>query len=102
MRVKDEPICDRTKEAKRQSILVKEEPIDIEMQTSKYQIEVKVEEKFSAIEEFANKASFAFLNEETTSTTNDNNPITNQAKTSNSEPNKAQNSYKTNKLQNSK
>ena len=92
MRVKDEPICDRTKEAKIQSILVKEEPIDIEMQTSKYQVELKSEEKFSATEEFANKASITFLNEETTSTTSDNNPITNQAKTSNNEPNKAQNS----------
>ena len=78
----------------RQSILVKEEPIDNEIQTSKYQVEVKVEEKFSATEEFANKASIAFLNEETTS---DNNPINNQATTSDKTRKR-----KTNKLQKSK
>ena len=71
VRVKNEPICDSqsipdTKEAKRQSMKVKEEPIDNEMQKS--QVEVKAEEKFSATEEFANKASIAFLNEETFAT----------------------------------
>lgn len=99
VRVKDELICDsqsipETKEAKRQSKLVKKEPIDIEMQTSKYQVEVKSEEKYSATEKFANKSSIAFLNEETTATTSDNNSITNQT-TSNS---KTRN-RKTNKLQ---
>ena len=63
---------------------VKEEPKDGEIQTSKSQIEftseeeeIKEEEKFSAREEFANKISIASLNEETT----------NQAPTSNNEPN---------------
>ena len=54
---------------KRQSILVKEEPIDNQIQTFKPQIEVKAEEKFSETEEFANKISAAFLNEETTKAT---------------------------------
>ena len=56
---------------KRQSVLVnkvKEEPIDIEMQTSQ-EIVVKSEEKFSATQEFENKTSIAFLNEEETTTT---------------------------------
>lgn len=113
VRVKNEPICESqsipdTKEAKRQSILVIEEPIDIEMKTSKSQIEsnseeveIKTEEKFSATEEFANKDLIAFLNEETTARTSDNNPITNQATTSNSQPNKTRN-MKTNKLKNLK
>ena len=57
VRVKNEPIWDR------QSNKVKEEPIDIE---------VKAEEKFSSTEEFANKASIAFLNEETTQETTKN------------------------------
>ena len=39
------------------------------MQTSKSQVEVKVEKKFSATEEFVNKASIAFLNEEITQAT---------------------------------
>ena len=83
VRVKDEPICDsqsipETREVKRRSKLVKEEPIDIEIQTS--QVEVKVEEKFSSTEEFANanKTSIAFLNEETTHTTK---PSDNQTET---------------------
>ena len=59
VRVKDEPICDsqsisQTKIVKK----VKEEPIE--------EVEVKAEEKFSATEEFVNKISIAFLNEETT------------------------------------
>ena len=75
--VKNEPICyssqpiSETREAKRQSILVKEEPIDSKIALEEF--EVKTEEKFSATEEFANKASIqttsiAFLNEETTKT----------------------------------
>ena len=70
VRVKDEPICDslsisQTIAVKRQSNKVKEEPIDSEIETSsKSQVEVKVEEKFSETEEFANKASIAFLDEE--------------------------------------
>ena len=73
VRVKIEPISDsqsnsQTRGVKRQSIKVKEEPIDIEMQKAK-EIMVKVEEKFSATEEFANKISIAFLNEEITQAT---------------------------------
>ena len=70
VRVKNEPFCysqpiSETREAK-----VKEEPIDIEIETSKSQIDVKAEKKFSETEEFANKtsiqtASIAFLNEDT-------------------------------------
>ena len=56
VRLKNESICEcqsipDTKEAKRQSILVKEEP---------------------KTEEIANKASIAFLNEETTGTKSEN------------------------------
>ena len=66
----DMPIDDQPNKRKRQSIKVKVEPIDSEMETSKTQIEVKAEEKFSATEEFANKSSIhsvsiGFLNEET-------------------------------------
>ena len=96
VRVKDEPIYDSLSIAERkvQSIKVKEEPNDIEMQTSK--IEVKAEEKFSATEEFTNKSSIqttsiAFLNEETTEETN-------KATTSKTQ----QQNKKTNKLENSK
>ena len=86
VRVKNEPICESqsipdTKEAKSQSILV------------------KAEEKFSATEEFANKISIGFLNEETTAASSDNNPITNRATTR--KTNKTRNK-KTNRLQNSK
>ena len=42
-------------------------------------VEVKVEEKFSATEEFANKISIAFLNEET----NTNKPTTSNNKINN-------------------
>ena len=79
--VKNEPICDNQSisETSETNKKVKEERLDIEMQTtSKSQIEsiseeveVKAEEKFSSTEEFANKASIAFLNEETTTTTTD-------------------------------
>ena len=95
IRVKNEPICEsqsisQTNEAKSKSILVKDEPIDIEIKTSsKSQVEVKDEE------EFVNKTSIAL------ETTSDNNPITNQATTSNNQANKTQNK-KTNKLQKSK
>ena len=70
-------------------VRVKNEPIDIEMQTSKYQKEVNVkaeeEEKFSATEEFANKISIAFLSaEETTETSNDNHATTINNKTNKS------------------
>ena len=65
--VKNEPICDRISISHNiTSMKVKEEPIDNEIQTSKSLIEVKAEEKFSGTEEFANKASIAFLNEEPT------------------------------------
>ena len=111
VRVKNEPICYNqsiSQTIKATSKRAKEEPIDNEMQTPKSKIEsnseeveVKAEEKFSATEKFANKASIAFLNEETTATTSDNNPITNQATTSNSQPNKTRN-RKTNNLQKSK
>ena len=58
----DISVGDQPNKIKRQSILankVKEEP------KSKSHI-LKVEEKFSTTEEFANKTSIAFLNEETT------------------------------------
>ena len=81
---------------------IKKEPIDIEIQTSSFQIEsssedaeikAEKEEKFWAREEFANKISIVFLNEETTTTISDNNPtsITNQAKTSKNETNTPRN-----------
>ena len=104
VRVKDEPIFynQSISQTKKDTCKkVKKEPIENEMQTPKSQIEsnseeveVKAEEKFSATEEFANKTSIAFLNEETTS---DNNPINNQATTINKTRNR-----KTNKLQKSK
>ena len=64
VRVKNEPICYSQPISETR---VKEEPIDI---TSKSQIDVKAEKKFSETEEFANKtsiqtASIAFLNEDT-------------------------------------
>ena len=74
VKVKDETICytepiSQTKKAPK----VKEEPIDIEIKTSKSHIDsrseevkVKAEEKFSVTEELVNKASITFLNEETT------------------------------------
>ena len=72
---------DHSKKPKRHSIVakkVKEEPKDLEIEASK-EIEVKAEEKYSATEEFSNKTSIAFLNEEkatnqpTNSNTNTNN-----------------------------
>ena len=87
MRVKKEPICDNLSitdkrkassrnnqtKSKSQSMKVKEEPIDSEKSLIESMTE-EVEEKFSAREEFANKTSIAFLNEETTqnATTNTN------------------------------
>ena len=109
VRVKDEPISYNqsiSQTIKATSKKVKEEPIDNEMQTSQIEsnsemVEIKAEEKFSATEEFANKASIAFLNEETSATTSDNNPINNQATTSKSQQNKTR-KKKTNKLKKSK
>ena len=76
----DNPNNEQPNKRRRQSIVamrIKEEPIDIEMQTSKShiesrseeEVEIKAEEKFSATEEFINKTSIAFLNEETTTST---------------------------------
>ena len=88
--VKNEPICySQTIKANK----VKGVPMDIEIQTSKSQIKSK-SEKFSATEEFANKrsiqtASIAFLNEDATVTTSNNNnqiAITNQETTNNCQP----------------
>ena len=82
VRVKNEPICDSQSISDKREVLamkVKEEQIDIEMQTSKShiesrseEVELKAEEKFSASEEFTNKTSIqtvsiAFLNKETNS-----------------------------------
>jgi hypothetical protein len=63
----DISIDDQPNKRKRQSMKVKED------RKSKSHI-VKVEEKFSSTEEYANKTSIAFLNEETTleAATNDN------------------------------
>ena len=76
-----------------QAMKVKEEPKDIEMQTSKSHIEdVKAEEKFSETEEFINKISIAYLNEEPTqsTTSSDENNVnnTNKATTSKCQKNK--------------
>ena len=68
VRVKNEPICDSQSISQtKQENKVKEEPIDVEIQSSKPQIEVKaeLEEKYSAREEFTYKTSIAFLNEQT-------------------------------------
>ena len=86
VRVKNEPISysqsiSQTKEDK-----LKKEPKDNEIQTSKShikstseEVEIKAEEKFSAAEEFTNKISIAFINEETTqaTTSNDDNSTIN-------------------------
>ena len=59
--VKNEPIYDNQSISHTKiEMKVKEEPIDIEIETSKWE-EVKVEVK---TEEFTNKASIAFLDEE--------------------------------------
>ena len=72
VKVKNEPICyTQSISQNKQENKVKEEPIDQE-------VKAEEEEKFSATEEFVNKASIAFLNEETT----------NQATTSKSQTNK--------------
>ena len=70
VRVKIEPIWDsqtipETREAKRRFYKVKKEQIDNEIQTSKYEIEVKTEEMFSSSREEV--VSIGFLNEATTS-----------------------------------
>ena len=95
----DNPNNEQPNKRRRQSIVatrIKEEAIDIEIQTSKSQIEIKAEK-----EEFANKTSIqtvsiAFLSEETTVTS-----FNNQATTNNSEMNNPQ-KKETNKLENSK
>ena len=60
---------------------VKVKPIVNEMQTSK-EIGVKSEEKFTVTEKFADKISIDFLNDETTTKTTDNKPITSNNKNS--------------------
>ena len=72
----------------KKAIKVKEEPLDIG-------VKAEIEEKYSASEEFANKTSIAFLNEETTTSTED------TPTTSNSQSNKRQKKNK-NKLDYSK
>ena len=79
VRVKDEPISDNqsisetieaTSNNNQPKKGVKEKRIDIEIEKSK-EIVLKAEEeeeKFSTTEEFMNKASIAFLNEETKAT----------------------------------
>ena len=93
VRVKNEPICYSQSISKtKRAMKVKEEPKDIEMQTSKSHIEVKAEEKFSKTEEFINKISIAYLNEEPTqsTTSSDENNVknTNKATTSKCQKNK--------------
>ena len=82
--VKNEPIC--YSESTKKTMKVKQEPIELSEE-----VEVKVE-NFSATEEFTNKISIAFLNEEpiqATTSSNDNNTIsTNQETTSKSQGNK--------------
>ena len=96
VRVKNKPIFDsqsipQNKEAilsnslrnmtqSNKAIRIKEEPIDIEMQTSKShiesmskEVEIKTEQKFSEMQEFINKTSIAFLNEETTTSNSQSN-----------------------------
>jgi hypothetical protein len=72
----DISIYNQPNKRKRHSILVKKEPIDSEKSQILKEVEVKAEEeeKFSSREEFSNKTSIAFLNEETNleATTNDN------------------------------
>ena len=92
VKVKNEPICysqstSQTKEEKK----VKEETIHMSQE-----VEIKAEEKFSSTEEFTNKISIAFLNEETNTTPSYHTPTT-----SKSESNKPQ-KKKTNKLKKSK
>ena len=90
-RTREDISSDENKTKSIVAMRIKEEPIDSEIQTSKSRIEsiskeveIKAEEKFSATEEFINKTSIAFLNEEDTQ------------KTSSSQSNK------TNKLEKSK
>ena len=97
----ENPNNEQSNKRKRQSktsMRIKEEPIDIGNKTSKSHIDVKAEEeeKFSATEEFVNKASITFLNEETKVTSIDNHP-----KTINSQTNNPQ-KKKTHQLDNSK
>ena len=95
----DNPNNEQPSKRRRQSIeatKIKEETIEIEIQTFKSQMEIKAEK-----EELANKTSIqtvsiAFLSEETTVTS-----FNNQATTNNSEMNNPQ-KKKTNKIENSK
>ena len=84
--VKNEPIFDNqsiseTSEAtssnNQPNNKIKDETIDILMLTSKEIVVKAEEEKFSVREEFSNKISIAILNEETTTSSNDDNLITN-------------------------
>ena len=62
VRVKNEPISySQSISQNKQENRVKKEPIDQEVKSEK-------EEKFSATEEFTNKTSIAFLNDETNKT----------------------------------
>ena len=97
----DNPNNEQPNKRKRQSktsMRIKEEPIDIGMKTTEPHIDEKVEEeeKFSATEEFVNKTSITFLNEETTVTSIDNHPKTINSQSNNPQKNKS------NKLDNSK
>ena len=99
VRVKNEPICDsQSIPESKISKKVKEEPIDNDIETSKShieskseEVEIKAEEKFSATEEFANKISIAYLNEEISTTISEDNPTSNQQTTSNNETNNRRN-----------
>lgn len=79
LKVKNEPICDSQSisSTNRKSIFgmkVKEEPIESvnsQIESMWEEVELKVEEKFSATE-FANKISIALFNEETTQETTTN------------------------------
>ena len=62
VRVKNQPICyAQSISQNKQENKLKQEPIDQE-------VKVEEEEKFSTTEEFTNKISIAFLNEETNTT----------------------------------
>ena len=89
VRVQNEPICDSIRESNGQSKKVKEEPVDIELQlkynkSKSKDVEIKTEKR----EEFTNKTSIAFWNVETTNKTANHDTPT----TSNSRPNKTENS----------
>ena len=65
---------DQPNKRKRQSMKVKEEPKDIEIETSK-EVEIKAEEKFSTKEESSIQTfSIAYLNEESSNNSRPKNP----------------------------